>query len=97
MQGFVKNISESFTINSTEKPVDLSNLLYDEGTNYQKFHYFFFLSTSILSMGLELGKILTWGKNPIVSILKSFTFLKIFVFLLTKFFTNVLFVSFIVN
>ena len=48
-------------------------------------------------MGLELGKILTWGKNPIVSRLKSFTFLKIFVFILTKLYFNVYILSVIVK
>ena len=63
----------------------------------QKFHYFFFLSSSILNMGLELAKILTWGTNPIVSRLKSFTFLKIFVFILTKLYINVYILSVIVK
>ena len=48
-------------------------------------------------MGLELAKILTWGKNPIVSRLKSFTFLKIFFFILTKLFINVYILSVIVK
>ena len=42
-------------------------------------------------------KILTWGKNPIVLRLKSFTFLKIFVFILTKLYINVYILSVIVK
>jgi len=36
-----------------EKPVDLSHLLYSDGT---KLHYFIFLSSSILNISLELTK-----------------------------------------
>ena len=97
-KGFIKIFRKvNLKLNQTEKPIDLSNLLYDEGTNIQKLHYFSFLSSSIINMGLELAKILTWGKNPIVSRLKSFTFLKIFVFILTKLYINVYILSVIVK
>ena len=98
-KGFIKIFFRKviLKLNQTEKPIDLSNLLYDDGTNIQKLHYFSFLSSSILNMGLELAKILTWGKNPIVSRLISFTFLKIFVFILTKLYINVYILSVIVK
>ena len=77
--------------------MDLSNLLYSDGTMFSKMNYFFFLSSSILNMGLELTKILTWGNNPIVIRLMSLTFLKIFVFILTKLYINVYILSVIVK
>ena len=43
------------------------------------------LITSISSVCIDLAKILKWGDKPIINTYLSFTFLKIFLFILTKF------------
>ena len=68
-----------------DRPIDLSSLLYDEVTVFSQALYVMLLITSIFSLCIDLAKILKWGDKPIIDIYLSFTFLKIFLFILTKF------------
>ena len=68
-----------------DRPIDLSSLLYDEVTVFSQALYVMLLITSISSVCIDLAKILKWGDKPIINTYLSFTFLKIFLFILTKF------------
>ena len=65
--------------------LDLSSMLYNEGSTISKATYFFFLISSISSIILSFARVLTWGDKPIITSFLSFRFLKISLYIVTKF------------
>ena len=59
--------------------------MYDHSSVVSKALYLLLLVTSVSSVCIDLAKILKWGEKPIIGTYLSFTFLKIFFFILTKF------------
>jgi hypothetical protein len=72
-------------ITCSDRPIDLSSLVYEQTSVYSKASYLLLLVTSISSVCMDLAKILKWGDKPIIKSYFSLTFLKIFLFILTKF------------
>ena len=73
------------TITCSDRPIDLSSLVYEQTSVYSKASYHLLLVTSISSDCIDLAKILKWGDKPIIKSYFSLTFIKIFLFILTKF------------
>ena len=69
----------------SEETLDISSLLYDLSSSWSKISYFLLLMSSISSVCIDLAKILKWGEDPIITTYASFTFCKIFLFILSKF------------
>ena len=69
----------------SEETLDISSLLYDLSSTWSQLSYFLLLMSSVSSVCMDLAKILKWGHNPIITSYVSFTFCKIFLFILTKF------------
>ena len=68
-----------------DRPIDLSSLIYDQISPFSKISYMVLLISSISSVCIDLAKILKWGKKPIITSYFTFTFLNVFLFILTKF------------
>ena len=65
--------------------LDLSTMLYNEDSIYSKAIYFVFYISSMCSIILSFTRVLTWGAQPIITSFLSFRFLKISVYIITKF------------
>ena len=65
------------------RPFDLRSLLSSSNDSIPYF-YFILLTSSIISVGVSFARILTKGKNPIITLL-SFKFLKVILMLILKF------------
>ena len=59
--------------------------MYDQSSIFSKASYALLLISSISSVCIDLAKILKWGYKPVITTYISFTFFKIFLFILTKF------------
>ena len=64
-------------------PIDLSSLVYDKST-VSRVLYGLLLVSSVVSVCLSFTAILKGGRRPIIKSYRSFLFLKLFLFILTK-------------
>ena len=69
----------------SEKPIDLSDLAFED-TIQSKLMYGLFFFSSFISVGTSFGRVLKWGKTPLIKRFASLKFLKIILLLLTRFF-----------
>ena len=65
------------------RPLDLSSLLSSSNDSIP-YLYFILLISTVISVGVSLGRILSQGKNPVVKNLISFKFFKIIFMLILK-------------
>ena len=65
--------------------LDLSSMLYNEDSTLSKATYFLFFISSMCSIILSFARVLTWGDKPIITSFLSFRFLKISLYIVTKF------------
>ena len=82
---FVQSILLYIVNGPREESLDISSLLYDMSSSWSKISYIVLYVSSVSSVCIDLAKILKWGDNPIITTYASFTFCKIFLFILTKF------------
>ena len=68
-------------------PIDLSQLAFGDSTE-SKYMYFTGLTLSIVSVSFTCTVMLKWGHRPVIKSFYSFKFLKILLFILTKFFVQ---------
>ena len=69
----------------SEKPIDLSDLAFED-TIQSKLMYGLFFFSSFISVGTSFGRVLKWGKTPVIKKFASIKFIKIILLLLTRFF-----------
>ena len=69
----------------SEKPIDLSDLAFED-TIQSKLMYGLFFFSSFISVGTSFGRVLKWGKAPLIRRFASLKFVKIILLLLTRFF-----------
>ena len=74
------------------RPLDLRFLLSSSEDSIPYF-YFIFLACSVISVGISFARILTYGKNPVISNIMSFKFLKVLLMLILKFLVQSYFLS----
>ena len=85
MQVFAQVIILYILKGPTATSIDISSLVYDQSSIFSKASYALLLISSISSVCIDLAKILKWGYKPVITTYISFTFFKIFLFILTKF------------
>ena len=68
-------------------PIDLSQLAFGDSTE-SKYMYFTGLTLSIVSVSFSCTVMLKWGDRPVIKTFYSFKFVKILLFILTKFFVQ---------
>ena len=72
--------------------IDLKNLLFDDDWS-SKMKYCLLLASSFSSVSISFGRILTWGKDPVITTLYSQKFLEIFILILSKFLIQAFFLA----
>ena len=76
----------------TLQPIDLSQLALGDSA-YSKLSYFTGLTLSIISVSFSCTKMLKWGDRSVIKRFYSFKFIKILLFILTKFVVQAYFLS----
>ena len=72
--------------------IDLSYLLFDHSWQ-SKMKYCLLLASSFSSVSISFGRILTWGKSPVITTLYSKKFLEVFILILSKFLIQAFFLA----
>ena len=68
-----------------EKPINLSDLVFEDTVKSKLIYGVFFLS-SFVTAGASFAKVLKWGKNPVIKNYVSLKFVKMTLLLITRFF-----------
>ena len=66
-----------------DRPLDLSSLLSSSNDSIP-YSYFILLSSTVISVGVSFGRILTKGKNPVLTNIISFKFVKVILMIILK-------------
>ena len=84
IQVFVQSIILYVLKGPGDDALDVSSLVYDQASVLSKFSYILLLLSSVTSVCIDLAKILKWDEKLVITTYLSFTFFKIFLFILTK-------------